>query len=123
MIAGLFPCCISLMIAQLTFRGMSLAQGMTLARLIRLHGLEHSEVRALLKAIVALPTTLLPAKKIIWSGHGFSSLGEAACHCIVVGLSQKQDIDKIALLIRVIGWSTTHTCVLPTYYFGTQPHK
>lgn len=105
MIAGLFPCCISLLIAQLTFRGMPLAQGMTLARVIRLHGLENTEVRALLKAVVELPTTPLSGKNITWSGHTFSSLGEAACHCIVVGLSQKHDICKIALLIRVIGWT------------------
>lgn len=93
------------MIAQLTFRGMSLAQGMTLARLIRLHGLEHTEVRALLKAVVELPATPLPGKNITWSGHTFASLGEAACHCIIAGLTQKHDIYKIALLIRVIGWS------------------
>lgn len=93
------------MIAQLTFRGMPLAQGMTLARVIRLHDLEHTKVRALQKAVVKLPTNLPLGKKIIWGGHTFSSLGEAACHCIIVGLSLKHDSYKIALLIRVIGWS------------------
>lgn len=93
------------MIAQLKFRGMPLAQGMTLARVIRLHGLDLTEVQALLEAVVELPTTLLPGKNITWGGQNFSSLGEAACHCIVIGLSQKHDIYKIALLIRVIGWT------------------
>lgn len=105
MTAKLLPCCVSVMIAQLTFRGMPLAQGMTLAQVICLHGLGHTEVRALLKAVVELPTTVPPEKNISWSGRTFLSLGDAACHCIVMGLSQKHDIYKIGLLIRVIGWT------------------
>lgn len=105
MIAKPLPCCVSVLIAQLTFRGMPLAQGMTLARVIRLHDLEYTQVHALLQAVVELPITLLSGKNITWSGHTFPSLGEAACHCIIAGLSQKHDIYKIALLIRVIGWT------------------
>ena len=102
MIAKLLPCCVSVMIAQLTFRGMPLAHGMTLAWVIRLHDLQPTEVQSLLKAVVELPTPVLPGKHITWEGHTFQSLGEAACHCIVAGIYQKHNIDKIGLLIRVI---------------------
>ena len=90
------------MIAQLTFRGMPLAHGMTLAWVIRLNDLEPTEVQALLKAVVELPTPVLPGKHITWEGHTFQSLGEAVCHCIVAGIYQKHNIDKIGQLIRVL---------------------
>ena len=91
------------MIAQLTFRGMPLAHGMTLARVIRLHDLEPTEVQALLKAVVELPTPVLPGKHITWEGHTFQSLGEAACHCIVAGIHQKHSVADIGLSLRTLG--------------------
>ena len=102
MIAKLFPCCVSVLIAQLTFRGMPLAQGMVLAQVIRLYAIEPTEVRTLLMAVVELPTTGSLEKNIAWGGHTFSSLGEAACRCIVVGLCQKYEIYKISQLIRTL---------------------
>lgn len=102
MTAKLLPCCVSVMIAQLTFRGMPLAQGMTLAQVICLHGLGHTEVRALLKAVVELPTPVIPRKYTTW-GHTYQSLGEAACSCIVGGLSQKHSAEDIGLSLRMMG--------------------
>lgn len=113
MIAKFLPCYVSVMIAQLTFRGMPLAQGMTLAQVIRLHGLEHTEVHALLQAAVELPTPIHPGKHIIWGGHTFQSLGEAACHCIVGGLSQKHSVEEIGSSLRTLGG------MLPTTLCGS----
>lgn len=87
------------MIAQLTFRGMPLAQGMTLAWVIRIHDLKHTEVRALLQAVVELPNPGRRHQHISWGGNTFQSLGEAVCHFIIAGLCQKHSIHTISLLI------------------------
>lgn len=108
MLAKLLPCCVAVMIAQLTFRGMPLAQGMTLAQVIHLHGLNHTEVRALLEAVVELPTPVLTGK-YVWGGHIFQSLGEAACHCIVGGISQKHSVEDIGLSLHTVGWRRSAT--------------
>lgn len=93
-----------MLIAQLTFRGMSLSQGMTLAKLIRLHELQDSEVHSLLNAARDLPISVLPEKPVCLGKHTFPSVGEMAGHLITFGLSQKLGIEKIGMLTCIAGW-------------------
>ena len=93
-----------MLIAQLTFRGMPLAQGMTLAKLIRLHELRDSEVRCLLDAAMDLPISALPEKRICFGKHIFPNFGEMIGDLIACGLSQKLGAEKIGVLICVAGW-------------------
>ncbi len=93
-----------MLIAQLTFRGMPLAQGMRLATLIRLHGVQDSEVHSLLNAARDLPISDPPEKPICLGKHTFPSAGEMASHLITFGLSQKLGVEKIGMLICIAGW-------------------
>ena len=93
-----------MLIAQLTFRGMPLAQGMTLANLIRLHALGDSEVRSLLKAAIDLPIFDRPEKPICLGEHTFPNMGEMVGHLITFGLSQKLGIKEIGMLTCIAGW-------------------
>lgn len=93
-----------MLIAQLTFRGMPLAQGMMLAKLIRLHALRDSEVRCLLDAAMDLPISAHPGKRICFGKQTFPSFGEMIGDLIACGLSQKLGAEKIGMLICVAGW-------------------
>lgn len=93
-----------MLIAQLTFRGMPLAQGMTLAKLIRLHELRDSEVRCLLDAAMDLPISTLPEKRIYFGKHTSLNFGEMIGDLIAGGLSQKLGAEEIGALICVAGW-------------------
>lgn len=99
-----YPCAVAMLIAQLTFRGMPLAQGMTLAKLIRLHEIRDSEVRSLLDAAMDLPISALPEKRICFGKHTFPNVGEMIGDLITRGLSQKLGAEKIGMLIRMAGW-------------------
>ena len=98
------PRAVAMLIAQLTFRGMPLAQGMTLAQLIRLHGLQESEIDSLLNAAMDLPIPTLPEKQICLGKHIFPSVGEMAGHVIAFGLSQKLGVEKTGMLTCIAGW-------------------
>lgn len=93
-----------MLVAQLTFRGMSLAQGMTLAKLIRLHELQDSAVRSLLKVAMKLPIPILSEKSMLLGERTFHSVGEMVGDLIAFGLSKKLDVEKIGMLIHVTGW-------------------
>lgn len=93
-----------MLIAQLTFRGMPLVQGITLAQLIRLHELQASEMNSLLNAAMDLPIPVLPEKPICLGKHTFFSVGEMAGHLIAFGLSQKLGVEKIGMLVCIAGW-------------------
>lgn len=98
------PRVVAMLIAQLTFRGMPLVQGITLAQLIRLHELQASEINSLLNAAMDLPIPSLPDKPICLGKHTFFSVGEMAGHLIAFGLSQKLGVEKIGMLICIAGW-------------------
>jgi len=93
-----------MMIAQLTFRGMPLAQGMLLARMIRLHEIQDNEIRWLCKAVMELPIPALSEKHITLGSRTFQSTGEAVGHLIIFGLSEKLGIEEIGLLTLIAGW-------------------
>lgn len=92
-----------MLVAQLTFRGMSLAQGMTLANLIRLHEIQDSAVRSLLNVAINLPTPTLPEKQAPHGERTFS-VGEMVGDVIAFGLCKKLDAEKIGTLIHATGW-------------------
>lgn len=98
------PMPVSMMIAQLTFRGMSLAQGMTMAKMIRLYDIQKDEVLCLFEAVAALPTSPLPEGHITLGRHTFTSTGEVVGHLIVLGLSKNFNVEEIALFICIVGW-------------------
>jgi len=97
-----------MMIAQLTFRGMPLAQGMTLANMIRLHEIQDNEVHCLLEAVRELPISHLPEKHITLGRHTFTSTGEVVGHLIALGLAKKLSIEEIGLFTRIVGWILTN---------------
>lgn len=99
---------VSMMIAQLTFRGMSLAQGMTLARMIRLHEIRDDEMHCLLEAVRELPISPLPEKHIALDRRTFPNAGEVVGHLIAVGLAKKLGVEEIGLFIRIVGWILTN---------------
>lgn len=101
-----YPRAVAMLIAQLTFRGMPLAQGIWLATLIRVHGIPDSEVQNLLKVIVALPPFALQ-KSISPDKHTFSSTGEVVGHFIALGFSEKFDAEEMCMVIRFAGWVVT----------------
>lgn len=90
-------------IAQLTFRGMSLAQGMTMAKMIRLYDIQKDEVLCLFEAMAALPTSPLPEGRITLGRHTFTSTGEVVDHLIVLGLSKNFNVEEIALFTCIVG--------------------
>ena len=98
------PRAVAMLIAQLTFRGMPLAQGITLAQLIRLHELQGSEMNSLLNAAMDLPIPALPEKQICLGKHTFPSVGEMAGQLIAYGLAQKLGVEKIGMLTCIAGW-------------------
>lgn len=95
-----------MLIAQLTFRGMPLAQVVWLAMLIRLHGIQNNEVRRLLKVVMALPVSAHP-EPINLDKHTFSSAGEVAGYFITLGLPKKFDAEETCLVTRIAGWVVT----------------
>lgn len=104
MVENPYSCTVALLIAQLTFRGMPLAQGMRLARLVRLHGISEKEVHSLLGAVMDLPISVLPEKQISLGKHTFLSAGEMVGHLIALGLSKKFGAEKIGGLIHITAW-------------------
>lgn len=98
-----YSCAVAMLIAQLAFRGMPLAQGIWLATQIRLHGIQDNEVRSLLKVMVALPVFAHP-EPINLDKHTFSSAGEVAGYFITLGLPKKFDAEETCLVTRVAGW-------------------
>lgn len=92
-----------MLIAQLTFRGMPLGQGMALSRLIRLHEIQDSEMDSLLSAAMDLPIPSVQEKSICLGKHTFPSVGETAGHLIAFGLIQKLGVEKIGMLTCIVG--------------------
>ena len=96
-----------MLIAQLTFCGMPIAQGMTLAKLIRLHEIQDNEVHCLLEAVMELPIFVLPEKHITLGRRIFPSAGEVVGHLIILGLAKKLGVEEIGLFTRIVGWILT----------------
>lgn len=95
-----------MMIAHLTFRGMPLNQGMALAQMIRLHGLQHGEVHCLLEAMMELPAPVAQ-EKLVLGRYIFQNTGDVVAHFIIQSLSRKRAVEEIALFIRIIAWILT----------------